>query len=181
MTFIIRDTSGLRFSENLVLGSGHEIKNTVDGVPELQQNRAFGVKAFLSANVAVAPNQNPPQVLQWDRESFDDGLHSTTTNRSRFTVPTGRGGKYLVVAHLVFTSGDEAIRLVRLRKNGQYVEGEARLIEGGTGMSLTLTTVVAMNAGDYLEVQVYQNSAATIYVCGSSTQYSTLSMVRLGS
>ena len=47
-------------------------------------------------------------------------------------------------------------------------------------MSLTLSTVAALNAGDYLEVQVYQNSAATIYVCGSSTQYSTCSMVRLG-
>jgi hypothetical protein len=95
-------------------------------------------------------------------------------------LPTGHGGKYMVIAHIVFTNGDESIRLVRLRKNGQYVEAEARLIESGTGMSLTLTTVVAMNAGDYLEAQVYQNSAATIYVCGSSTQYSTMSVVRLG-
>lgn len=178
MTFIIRDTSGLRFSENLVLGSGHDIKNTVDGVPELQP-RAFGCKAYLSAANVTLANASWLTV-QWDRESFDDGLHSTSSNLSRFTVPSGRSGKYMVVAHIVFTNGAESIRLVRLRKNGQYVEGEARLVESGAGMSLTLSTVVAMNAGDYLEVQVYQNSGATIYVCGSSTQYSTVSVVRLG-
>lgn len=179
MTFIIRDPAvGLRFSENLVLGTGHDIKNTADGVPELQ-DRAFGVKAYLSAaNVPLATGTW--MALQFDRETFDDGLHSTSSNLSRFTVPTGRGGKYMVIAHAVFTTGAESIRQVRLRKNGTYVEGEARLIESGAGMSVTFSTVAALNAGDYLEMLVYQNSGTTIYVCGSSTQYTTMSMVRMG-
>lgn len=180
MTLFIRESTGLRQSEDLVLGSGVHIKNTVDGVPELQAT-AVGVKAYLTANVAMPSGTWVP--LAFTGETFDDGLHSTTLNASRFTAPSGLGGKYLVTAHAVFTAagaGGDTTRLVRLRKNGTLIEAEGRLLENGAGTTVSLTTVAKLNAGDYLEMLVYQDSGALLYACGSSVQYTTFTMVRLG-
>ncbi|HEX2202182.1 MAG TPA: hypothetical protein VHG91_02735 [Longimicrobium sp.] len=180
MTLFIRESTGLRQSEDLVLGSGIHIKNTVDGVPELQAT-AVGVKAYLTANVAMPTGAWV--VLAFTGETFDDGLHSTTTTPSRFIAPTGLGGKYLVTAHAVFTAAGAAgdtTRLVRLRKNGTLIEAEGRLLENGSGTTVSLTTVAKLNAGDYLEMLVYQDSGGTLYACGSSVQYTTFTMVRLG-
>lgn len=180
MTLYIRESSGLRQSEDLVLGSGVHIKNTVDGLPELQAT-AFGAKAYLTANVAMLTGSWV--TLAFTGEAFDDGLHSTTTNPSRFTVPTGLGGKYLVTAHAVFTgaaAGGDTSRLVRLRRNGTTIEAEGRLLENGAGTTVVLTTVAKLNAGEYLEMLVWQDSGSTLYACGSSVQYTTLTMVRLG-
>ena len=181
MTLIIREPTGLRFAENLVLGSGLNIRNTVEGVPELQAT-AVGIKAYLTANVNV-PTATWV-ALAFNAELFDDGLHSTSTNPSRFAAPSGLGGKYLVIAHAVFTNsptgGDDTARVVRLRKNGTIVEAEGRLLENGAGTTVVVSTVAQLNAGDYLEMLVYQNSGSTVQACGSSAQYTTFTMVRMG-
>jgi hypothetical protein len=177
MTLMIRESTGLRFSENLVLSGGLSIRNTADGVPELEGAYTPGVKAMLSGDVAVSANV--ATVVPFNQESFDDeAYHSTSTNTSRFTVPAGRAGKYLVVAHVVFTNAAEASRVVQVRRNGATIEAEGTLVESGASTTVSVSTILALNAGDYLEVVV--TSGVALAVWGGGVRGTTFTMIRLG-
>lgn len=177
MTLMIRESTGLRFTEDLVLSGGLSIRNTVDGLPELDGAYTPGVKAMLSANVSVAANT--ATAINFNQESFDDeAYHSTSSLMSRLTVPAGRAGKYLVVAHVVFADAAESARTVQVRRNGSAIEAEATLVEAGNGTTVSVSTIVALSAGDYVETVV--TSGAAVVVCGGGARYTTFTMIRLG-
>lgn len=177
MTLIIRESGGLRFTENLVLSGGLSVRDTADGVPELEGAYAPGVKGMMSANVAVSANV--ATAIPFNQESFDDeSFHSTSSLTSRFTVPAGRAGKYLVIAHVVFTDAAESARIVQVRMNGSTIVAEGALVEAGNGTTVEVGTVLALSAGQYLEVVV--TSGAAVSVCGGGLRYTTFTMVRLG-
>lgn len=177
MTLMIREPNGLRFTENLVLSGGLSIRDTADGVPELEGAQAFGVKAMLSANVAVSANV--ATAIPFNQESFDDdNYHSTSSSTTRFTVPAGRAGKYLVVAHVVFTDAAESARIVQIRQSGTTIVAEGALVEAGNGTTVSVSTILALSAGAYLEAVV--TSGAAVSVCGGGVRYTTFTMVRLG-
>ena len=57
--------------------------------------------------------------MTWDSEDFDtDGFHSTSSNTSRITIPSGKGGKYLLVAQTTFASNATGVRIWKIFKNG---------------------------------------------------------------
>jgi hypothetical protein len=179
MTLMIRETNGLRLTENLVLSGGLSIRDTPDGVPELEGAYCPGVKASLAANVAIGANT--ATALVFKQESFDDAsFHFGSANPTRFTVPAGRGGKYLVIAHVVFTDAAESARVVQIRRNGSNgaIDAEGTLVEGGSGTTVSVSTILGLNGGEYLEVMV--TSGAAVQVCGGGTRYTTFTMVRLG-
>lgn len=177
MTMMIRESTGLRMTENLVLSGGLAIRDTPDGVPELEGAYCPGVKAMLSANVSVAANV--ATAVPFNQESFDDAsFHSTSSSNSRFTVPQGRAGKYLVIAHVVFGNAAESARVVQIRRGGSTIEAEGTLVETGSNTTVEVGTVLALSEGQYLEVVV--TSGAAVVVCGGGVRYTTLTMVRLG-
>ena len=177
MTLMIRESTGLRFTENLVLSGGLSVRDTPDGVPELEGAYCHGVQAMMSANVSVSANV--ATAVPFNQESFDDeSFHSTSTNPSRFTVPTGRAGKYLVIAHVVFGDAAESARTVQIRRGGTTIEAQGALVEAGNGTTVEVSTILALSAGQYLEVVV--TSGAGVVVCGGGVQYTTFTMVRLG-
>lgn len=102
-------------------------------------------------------------VVSWDAERYDtDAFHSTSTNNSRITIPTGLGGYYLVQGKVSWnttnTAGDR--RGVTLYKNGTGLANVAYAPTEYTGG--VFTYVGNFTAGDYLQIYVYQNSGSTI-------------------
>ena len=91
----------------------------------------------------------------------------------RFTVPTGLGGKYLfqycaLIADINDTKRGEA----RFYKNGSsYNFGRNNNYSPSSGSSLYCTgsAIILMNAGDYLELYVYQNNGNDQAVYSSAT------------
>jgi gliding motility-associated-like protein len=78
-----------------------------------------GVGLTTSVTVNV-PNNSATAVL-WNTEEWDtNGFHSTVTNTSRITIPTGAGGYYLINASVQNqgTNASNIYRQVILRKNG---------------------------------------------------------------
>ena len=86
---------------------------------------------------------------------------------SKFTVPTGKGGKYIFHAHVYFTSGDDQCKVeARLYKNGSnaggsstgsatvrtYLNGSNRDVDKGW------TWIANLSAGDYIEFYINQNN-----------------------
>jgi hypothetical protein len=128
-----------------------------------------GCSAFNGSNRTIANNTWTTMAL--NSEHFDtDGFHSTTTNDTRFTIPTGLGGYYLATANMAWQLNATGNRILRVMKNGSPVYFSPQTTPSssnyvGCQMSLTLSGV----AGDYFEFAVYQNSGGNLDTTGGTT------------
>ena len=90
---------------------------------------------------------------------FDTDSGFDTTN-NRFTVPSGKAGKYFIGAAARFDSSVNASRLLSmLYKNGGNVAEEN--MNNDDEVSASVFTILDLSAGDYLEHYVYQNTGST--------------------
>jgi hypothetical protein len=114
-----------------------------------------GVKVYSDATQAV---NNTQAALTFNQEEYDsDGFHDTVTNNSRITIPTGKGGKYLLQGG-AFQTGANG-NFICFRLNG------STLIRGAHSMTGTaywqVQTAVALVAGDYVEFIADTTSAGS--------------------
>lgn len=128
-----------------------------------------------SCRVTHGSNQsisnNSVTTLSFNTETYDvGGMHSTVSNTSRITIPSGEPGKYQLGGGINWQSGGP----VGSRRN-QYlkVNGITTIVQsegGSTGVQAAGTPNVTypMVAGDYVETQVYQDSGGTLSVLTSS-------------
>ena len=129
--------------------------------------------ADLSARVFNSTDLTVPQMMpgEWKTLTFDSerwdtaNLHDTATNTSRLKAPVA--GKYYIFANITWDtplgSGFWGLRVVL---NGKTAVGEQTLPNSGASFrtSMSIGTVYALNAGDYVEVQVFQNSGGSLAV-----------------
>jgi len=118
-----------------------------------------GARVYPASNQAV----NNSQIL-FDTHDYDtDGFHSLVSNTDRFTIPTGMGGKYILVASASSTGG--AIGSFYIRKNGQ-----ARGTYDSGGVVCQSILMIDAVPTDYFDVHMDGN--ATIYGFSSAlTQF----------
>ena len=122
--------------------------------------------------VAQSIPNNTLTAIAFDSVNFDvGGVHSATTNNSRFTVPVGYVGPWLLSARVAW-SGASAVgqRQIRIVKNGSTVIGIVQQPGSGATLGSQITGLdVAATAGDYYECIVYQDSGAALDVQGNNT------------
>lgn len=90
-----------------------------------------------------------------------DAFHDPSTNPSRITIPTGRAGKYLLNAYVIWDSDGTGQRRLGFAKNGALIGGGTGQIEAlnDTGFNQQNSSMVlALAEADYVEVSVLQNS-----------------------
>jgi hypothetical protein len=106
--------------------------------------------------------------ITFDTEEFDtDAYHSTSTNTSRITIPTGLGGKYRINGVLSWLNNATGIRRVRLVKNGTTNINLVSMNNNGSSTVVTATTfslILDLVATDYIEVQALQGSSGNLNV-----------------
>ena len=117
-----------------------------------------GVKVYRSAAYNLA--NTTVTAMPWDAEEWDtDGFHDNTTNNNRLTVPTGLGGKYAVVVNIGTDASASYNRfIVYLRKNGTGVRGGLEDSASGNFPTKSVSTVMDLAAGDYVDAAYYQDS-----------------------
>lgn len=115
-------------------------------------------------NTALSLGNATTTVITLPSESIDtDSFHSTTTNTSRITIPSGKAGKYLFFASANVGTGDQA--QLKLNKNGGVglPSGQENLSvianSGGYNVQPTYTYIVDAAVGDYYEMSVYVTGA----------------------
>lgn len=105
-------------------------------------------------------------VLNFDTEALDtDAFHSTSVNTSRLTVPTGLDGKYRVWGKAEFGASATGHRAMDVRVNGATVHALAVAAAGlsADGVpTLMGAMVLALAAGDYVELRLFQNSGGAL-------------------
>jgi len=120
-------------------------------------------------NSAQSSSDGVDLTINFNQESFDsDGFHDNSTNNSRITIPSGKGGKYLVGASMTFAANATSGRRMSILKNGTIIStGEAQQARNVGGTSLSASTLVALVATDYVEILVNQSSSGSLNVGGS--------------
>lgn len=112
--------------------------------------------------------------VEYNAETYDtDSFHSTSTNTSRFTIPSGKGGYYALHVMLTYQENGTGIRDLRFYKNGSELQ-MLRLFGSSTANALTGlfgTYVGNFAAGDYLECYAYQNSGGTLTVDANTNSF----------
>lgn len=138
-----------------------------------------GCSIYRSSNLNVSNNTNT--TVNFDSESFDtDGFHSTSTNTSRITIPSGKAGKYLFNCTTVFEGAGTGHRQGNLYKNGTLLKVLAQFATITTGSPAgSGSTIVDAAVGDYFELVVFQNQGSGLFL-ESGSEKTTLSCQYLG-
>jgi hypothetical protein len=124
----------------------------------------------LTKSAAQAIPNNTETALTFDTETFDtDGYHSTVTNTSRITIPTGKGGYYQLSAACAFDgSSTTGARYAHLFKNGSKIWTGTGFAPTNTNAleTLTYTQIAAAVATDYFEFFVSHDRGSNYDVRG---------------
>lgn len=139
-----------------------------------------GCSVYMSADQNIT--NNALQALNWNTEYFDtDAFHSTSTNTSRFTVPSGKAGKYQINGFIWWGANTTGVRDAQIYKNGSAISYGSQIPAAGTATAIsnTLSYTTDLAVGDYIEIFVYQNSGGTI-TAGGGTLSSSITFQYLG-
>jgi hypothetical protein len=109
--------------------------------------------------------------LNFQSEVYDtDGFHDNSVNNTRLTIPTGKGGKYLLTCQANFASNSSGFRAIAIMKNGsasQIAYANSNPISGSS-FTYAFSCVVSAVATDYFEMNVYQSSGGSLNVNSGS-------------
>jgi hypothetical protein len=124
-----------------------------------------GCQLYKTATQSIAHSTSV--FMTWENEYLDtDSFHSTVTNTSRITIPSGKAGVYLVFANIEWASNATGQRSVHIWKNGAALFSSDIAVENNpntTGpQAQNLVLFANCSVGDYLETRVTQNSGGNL-------------------
>lgn len=122
-------------------------------------------------NAAQAITSGVWTLLSFNQERFDtDAMHSTVTNPSRFTVPTGGAGLYLIGASVQIAATGARTTGVQLLVNGSSMARDVRSVSGTPAQAIVhcMECLVSLNVGDYFEVHAYCDDGSGSAVVASN-------------
>jgi hypothetical protein len=159
--------------DNLPIGSTGQVLTADTTVSPYKVKWATaGASSFCGAFVRKATKQviatSTVTEITWNTEVFDtDNIHSNTTNTNRFTIPTGKSGYWLFSTSVTWDNMDTGGRRLYLVKNGGTYQATARNDNVNSDYwTQTANAIFNCTAGDYLSVQVYQQSGGNIDLWG---------------
>ena len=119
------------------------------------------------AHVSRTTNQSIPTgtgytALTFDSERFDTAnLHRTDADSGRLTAPIA--GAYLVTANVTWDPNNAGAREINLRRNGNTLVARVVQLNGGVNtVDQSVTQILRLNAGDFVEVVVRQTSGVAL-------------------
>ena len=119
-------------------------------------------RVYNSGNISVPDSS--VTTLTFDSERWDtDNFHDLTTNPERLTIP--EAGFYTVSANVWWSANTSDRRHLHLYLNGTtQIGSDTRTTGAGSNFYQHITTQYYFEAGDYIEVKVYQKSGSTLTI-----------------
>lgn len=127
-----------------------------------------GCSVYASADLTLT--NNTLTLITWNSEYFDtDSFHSTSTNTGRFTVPSGKAGKYHINGAIWWSATSTGVRTAQIYKNGAAILYGSQIgAVTTTSVSNNISFTVDLTVGDYIEIYGYQNSGGNANVSGGT-------------
>lgn len=134
-----------------------------------QMNSPTQFRARATNSAVQTVNAGANAVLTLDGETFDvGGLHSTSVNTERLTIPTGGDGLWLLMGSTVaVTPGASAGATVAMRINGTAYQSAEAVIPTSTNWPIQIVAIANLVATDY--VDLHATSATNNVNYGSAT------------
>ena len=131
-----------------------------------------GVSVYNAASITLT--NGVITTITFDTETFDTNTyHSTVTNTSRLTVPTGKAGYYLLAASAGFGASTTGIRALYFRRNGtEYVRTANTgdwTVAVNTQNTVLNFAIVYLAEADYIELHAIQTSGGNLAIYVQST------------
>ena len=136
--------------------------------PELGAAGSSFVGCFLTKSATQSIANDTEAIVTFDQETYDtDGFHSTSSNTSRITIPSGKSGYYRVFINYHFAANSSGVRMAYFVKNGAgtgAIQGSQTLYAPTASNVFIGTggTTVNLTAGDYIEMAVQQTSGGSL-------------------
>jgi hypothetical protein len=109
-------------------------------------------------------------IITWDSEDFDtDSFHDNSTNNGRFTIPTGKGGKYLIATMIGLDHylGSNATFYFDIFKNGSLLYAIMQPFKSSyENQAPSASVVVNASAADYFDIRITQSSGNNATING---------------
>lgn len=155
----------------LGIGSTGQVLTVAGGVPSwatpASGSTFVGAKAYGTTNQTIS--NFTVTAITWNNENFDtDSMHSTSTNTSRLTIPTGKTGYWQITASLGYDASAAGVRQIRLSKNGSFVNNEQVEATSSYGNTMGFSNILNLTAGDYIELEAFQTSGGNLDVVKSA-------------
>jgi hypothetical protein len=132
------------------------------------QTGPIGASVYTSGALTIATVTRV--VLTWDSEKFDTAaLHDPAVNPSRLTVPVGAAGTYLALFKGLWQGSGVGQRQARFLINAAPLVTDIQLGSAAINMSNSLQVLTTLVAGDYVEIDVYQDTAGNLDVLAAAT------------
>lgn len=126
-----------------------------------------GCRVFNTTDPSIS--NNTTTVLSFNSESFDtDNYHSTSSNTSRITIPTGKAGKYFINGKVEWYSNTSGYRSIYIVKNGTSFMCSSNIGAQTIAFDQFISMTIDLAVGDYVELHVYHNSGGSLNVYGGS-------------
>lgn len=143
-------------------------------------NYTQGARVYHNANQSI-PTATWT-ILAFNSERYDtDTIHNTVTNNSRLTCKTA--GKYLITGQVGIAANATGIRSALIKLNGSELFYLAAILENTSSAyswAGNVSTIYDLAVGDYVELQVYQDSGSTLNAEVSAVRYPEFMMQRIG-
>ena len=141
--------------------------SVVDAAQSQSAGDGVSARIFNSADINVPPlKPGEWQSLSFNSERWDTAdLHETATNSGRLKAPVA--GKYYIFANITWESPvGTGLWGLRLQLNGKTVIAEQTQPSTGASfrISMSVGTLYALGAGDYVEAQVFQNTGGALVI-----------------
>lgn len=176
---------------NFVLPNSHGSNGQflkTDGSGNLSFADAGGNTPSFAARMSSAQSisNNTLTKIDFDTEEFDsDGAYDHSTNQ-RFTVPSGKAGKYaFYVSAILDAAGHTQLQRCRIAiyKNGSMIKMRAVNFNSNDiyYIQLDISAALDLSVGDYIEAYARINDASgNPVIDGSATENSTFYGFKLG-
>ena len=167
----------------LGIGTTGQVLTVASGVPSWATPAS--TPTFLGCALAKSTAQSLTSGaytnVTFDVETIDvGGFHESVTNPSRITIPSGKGGYYLVVYAIVTSNGDST-GIGALYKNGSRyntTSGYKSITIGNGGV--VASSILSLAAADYIEVAVYSGASNQVESAAQNNVPSSFGVTFLG-
>lgn len=128
--------------------------------------------AYKSGAQEISSNWAAYTAVTWDTEAVDvGGLHDHTTNSQRFTIPSGAGGLYLIVATVLWEADatETGMRGLQIQQDGTTQLASVDAEPAAAAMGMQIVVLAPLTPTQYVQLNVKQDSGGGLDVVGGAT------------
>jgi len=149
----------------LALGTAGQVLRVNSGAtaPEWATLSSTFVGCTLSTTAGQSISNSTITAVTFGSEDIDtDAFHSTVTNTDRITIPSGKGGKYLIYGQVRYDTNSTGRRVVYIQLNNTTDIAVGEDTPGASTKTTIKTSIIySLAVGDYIRLNTFQTQGTS--------------------